>query len=227
MGTARFLPLCVALIGSASARPASVLPEMARHLAFADRCLKARDIDGVLASTDLILLPRVRIFVDGRASTESATTGLNEALDLWGQATEGGVAFVRVSSPSEADVIVRFQSHLGTAACDFGGFTTWRRSVIREGHRAAWRLHADMELRTVQPNGVPMTMPQVRHAALHELGHVLGLADSKRVGDAMGPLDLSRPVARPDQSEVDELRCLRREALQIRGAALMELLLWP
>ncbi len=224
---ARLLSVCIALLGSTWSRPATVLPEMSRHLAFADRCLRSGDLEGVLASTELILLPRLRVYVDPATSTCAAGTGLSEAIALWSQATDEEVTFTRVSDPSSADVVVRFQTSLGRNTTDFGGFTTWKRSVLRDGRKAAWSLHADVALRTVQPNGTPMTAAQVRHAALHELGHVLGLADSNHGGEVMGPLDLSRPVARPAQAEVDELRRLRRDASDIRNLALAAFLSWP
>lgn len=227
MRKVRLVSVCLVLVGSTLSRPAAVLPEMARHLAFADRCLKAGDLEGVLASTDLILLPHLHLCIDSTMATPSAVAGLNEALVLWRQATDEGIAFSVVEDPKHADVVVRFQSRLGTGDTDYGGFTTWKRSVARDGRKAAWSLCAQMELRTIQPSGEPMSVAQVRHAALHELGHVLGLADSKRVGDVMGPLDLSRPVGRPSLAEVDELKRLRRGAIDIRNRALAEFLSGP
>ena len=59
---------------------------------------------------------------------------------------------------------------------------------------------------------------------IHELGHVLGLNDSPRVGDIMGPLDLRKPVTTLGVDEVQALRDIRESAAEIRRQALSKAL---
>ena len=55
----------------------------------------------------------------------------------------------------------------------------------------------------------------MRHAAMHEFGHVLGLDDSPREGDVMGPLDIDHPVSAPSALEVQTVLSFRAQAQQI------------
>jgi hypothetical protein len=56
-------------------------------------------------------------------------------------------------------------------------------------------------------------------ALLHEFGHVLGLTDSPRVGDVMGPLRLDKPATRPTEAEVLSLLQLRSQATSLLAQA--------
>lgn len=47
-----------------------------------------------------------------------------------------------------------------------------------------------------------MSPSMMRHTALHELGHVLGLNDSARSGEAMSALNPFAPVSKPASAEV-------------------------
>ncbi|MEQ1933145.1 MAG: matrixin family metalloprotease, partial [Fimbriimonadaceae bacterium] len=102
----------------------------------------------------------------------------------------------------------------------FGGFTSWQRQILRfENGSYQAKLAASVQLRTITPQGKPMSLAQMRHAAMHELGHILGLDDSPDQGDVMGPLDLSRPVIEPKSDEIAELLKLRKDAQEIRTRA--------
>lgn len=206
------------ILGAAYGSAGNVLPEMQKHLDFAKKCLASGDLPGLAASTDLILLNRIRVYVNPAGSTPEAAAAFDRAMDTWTDALNGGVKFTKVDSPLDAQVVVRFRHYLSGKEGEYGGYTTWKREVSRKGASALWNLHADVSLRTTQPGGKDMTEAQVTQAALHELGHVLGLDDSKTSGDVMAPLDLTRPVDRPQPSEVRALQAMRATALRMRDS---------
>ena len=70
--------------------------------------------------------------------------------------------------------------------------------------------------------GKPMTFEAMRCCLGHEMGHMFGLPDAAgKDGDAlMGPLNLSRPVDGPNESEVETVRHIRQDASEIEKLAL-------
>jgi hypothetical protein len=57
--------------------------------------------------------------------------------------------------------------------------------------------------------GTRLSYEETRDVAMHELGHLLGLADAPRPGVIMGPLERGKPLSRPTQGEIDDVRALR------------------
>ena len=210
-----WLAILVALTVAPFQSAGSVLPEMSKHLDFGRRCAARGDQVGAATCSQLILLERIRVYVDCRNATTEAKKGLATAIRTWTKAVGGEVQFVFVDSRMEAQVVVSFERTLGDAETAYGGFTRWKRRLSS----SSWSLDAQMQLRTHTPAGVPMSAEQVHHAALHEFGHVLGLDDSSTQGDAMGPLDLRHPVATPKPGELAKLNGLRDEARILRRAS--------
>jgi predicted Zn-dependent protease len=189
---------------------------MHRHLDFAQRCVDRGDAAGLSASTDLILLSQVNVYVDPTGSTPQALTAVDKAMATWSRVLNGDVKFLRVPSAKLAQVVIRFKPSLSGKGGQYGGFTSWKRSVTRTERTAAWSFHADMSLRTLAPSGTQMNGSQVLQAVLHEFGHVLGLDDSDDASEVMAPLDLAHPVTHPAESEVETLRSLRSKATDLR-----------
>jgi hypothetical protein len=210
-----WLAILVALVAAPLQGAGSVLPEMSKHLDFGRRCAARGDHSGATACSQLILLERIRVYVDDKNATAAAKKGLASAVKTWTAAVGGEVQFAFVESRIEAQVVVSFERTLGDAETAYGGFTRWKRKLSS----TAWSLDAQMQLRTHTPTGVPMTADQVHHAALHEFGHVLGLDDSSTQGDAMGPLDLRHPVSTPKSGELAKLNGLRDEARMLKRAS--------
>jgi len=59
------------------------------------------------------------------------------------------------------------------------------------------------------PPGGDLSSAETIDVVMHELGHLLGLADVSRAGLLMGPLDRGKPLERPTVREVDAVRELR------------------
>jgi hypothetical protein len=100
------------------------------------------------------------------------------------------------------------------------GFTSWQRKIETDSpHSSQMTFHADMQLRDRDLDYRPMSFEAMRHEACHETGHVLGLDDSDRRGDLMGPLEITHPVSGPTTIEADSVRSLREEAKEIQTEA--------
>ncbi len=197
----------------------SLLPELEKHRQFAIQALNSGNASAANAASDVLGMKKITYrFQKGAPAT--GKQAVVEAIGRWEQLLKRDIQFVEAFSFQEPDVLITFETQLGANGKHFGGFTSWKRQVLRfEGGTYEAKLRASVQLRTVTPKGKPMELAQMRHAAMHELGHILGLDDSLEQGDVMGPLDLSRPVIEPKTDEVAELLKLRQDAQDIRTRA--------
>jgi hypothetical protein len=100
---------------------------------------------------------------------------------------------------------ITFSRNLSESGNAVAGLTTWRRDANGE-------LHAHVQLRTSTPDGRPMPKEALRQAALHELGHSLGLEDNVQAGKGagvMGRLNVCHPILLPSKEEVLAVRQVR------------------
>ncbi|MEQ1821508.1 MAG: matrixin family metalloprotease [Fimbriimonadaceae bacterium] len=209
------LAVSVALLQANS----SLLPELEKHRRFAIQALNSGNAGAANAASDVLGMKKITY----RFAKNAPATGrqaLIEAIGQWERLLKRDIQFVEAFSFQEPDVMITFEAQLGSNGKHFGGFTTWQRQILRHdnGDYEA-KLAATLQLRTVTPKGKPMDLAQMRHAAMHELGHILGLDDSDEQGDVMGPLDLARPVITPKTDEVAQILKLRKEAQDIRNRA--------
>jgi hypothetical protein len=197
---------------------ATLLPELAKHREFAQKAAELGNHDALRAATEVLVLKRVtyRLPEDTGAAERQAFT---EAIQQWERYLSRDITFVEAFKFQQADVDVSWVTALGGNGQHYGGFTRWKRTISQDSKgRYVADVDAKMQIRTMQPNGQPMSLEHMRHAIMHEFGHILGLDDSKRVGDVMGPLDLGKPVVNPNKDEVDELKRLRAEVRALRAA---------
>ena len=199
-----------------STRGALVLPEVRRHLADGWACLKGEPAlarahaRAVLAEGDgLVEVDLGAVPADRRTACRAAVDG---ALEAWERAIGDGFRLRRADDRRRHAVVVRFLPDVRDEGRGVAGYIDWK--------HAAERQDADVQVRTVRPNGEPMSFRAMRGTVLHEFGHLLGLDDSDREGDAMGPLDPAHPVGEPTDAEASAVRAIRDEAERIlRGAS--------
>lgn len=195
------------------------------------------------AQSDAILLPgaiRYAVQFEGRAihAEERARKAIDYAISIWSDVAEdivfeevaehtfGRIGFSGISasrSRTAVEVVIVFSPDGRRGNSPAAGHIAWQRWVgpLPQGGFGA-RVQARIDIRTELPGSqVPMNLAQMRHAVAHEIGHLLGLDDSPRVGDVMGPLDLSRPAVRPSFEETLALRELRAAARNIRLRSLL------
>lgn len=227
-GVVSVLFLSAALCAQASKAPASYRAfqqTVIDGLTHAQRCVDQGRFEEAEAYAQMVLVAdSVKVFVDFETLPASrkadGRAAIERAMKNWEVATGGEIRF-DVVPRSQADVHITFRDHLTYVGSPAGGIAVWRRNVIAwNANRFTPQLRATIQLAlSTGPRGQQMTLPQMTHAAMHELGHILGLRDNPRRGTVMGPLDLNNPVERPAREEVETLLEVRSEAWSVMRMA--------
>lgn len=159
----------------------------------------------------------IHVNVDYGNSTqlEDCDKAVSGAFEMWENAIGHQVKFVRVDDPAEAEVKIRFDKNVKLKGQVVSGFINWSRKIEVTDGKVKPVFSADIKLRTTDPKGRLMSWEAMRHTCGHEFGHLFGLDDSKEIGKLMGPLDLRKPVTKPDESEVETVLAIREECKAI------------
>jgi len=128
---------------------------------------------------------------------------IRRAAQQWEECLARPGMFQVVESAAPADVVVSHSRRLRFEGKDVAGLVRVRTEYVRTaaGGWAERRL-ARIELATHAPNGLPQREEAMLQAAMHELGHVLGLRHDEHRRGVMGALDPSRPITTPSREEV-------------------------
>ncbi len=178
------------------------------------------------AYAELVLAPApIRIHVDDAAmplfNRCAAMDLLTEAADLWAQASHGRVQFEFVND-EYAPVKLRFEDTVLFNGLDAAGRAVWSRKVLDWGSgQYQSQISGAIQVRTVAPNGQPMSPAALRHTAAHELGHLIGLWDSPTPGHIMGPVNPESPAFTPSAEEVGAINEMLLAAESLRWQALV------
>lgn len=208
------------------------LPDLRAHFTRANESLKGGDFLGALAQSDAILLSEsLTVYFDFSGVSADRQSEYRaifyEALGMWSSVVGSQVRLVETARRSDASVVVGFRGSVQGYAAQVGGHTNWRRMVRRlDDGTYDVDFKASVAVRTVAPNGQAMNRAQLKHICAHEIGHLLGLDDSDRIGDVMGPLVLNRPASKVSASELESLRKLREAALEIRRRSVSDWVFW-
>ncbi len=221
------LPLVAGILAASSiaettARKVLLLPEVTRHMEQAHSSLTAGTLDIAAAHADVILVGGpVNYFIKyenvAQARQAVCERAFQYATSTWQTALDGSIQFHQVTDAAKADLIIRFRPSVQMKKEEVAGFANWKRTINMDGPKVtSCSYKADVQLRANSLDGDPMPLNSLRHSAMHELGHILGLDDSDRIGDVMGPLDMDHPVLKPLGYEVQAVKDLRQEALAIK-----------
>jgi predicted Zn-dependent protease len=187
------------------------------HLDHADRCVANGNTSEAIAYAEMVLLRReITVYVDESKAPwqikEDAAKALRDAAINWEDALNREIKF-RFVPFRDADVIIGYADGVRFDGKEAAGTVRWTRQVMNLGsNQYHYEVRANITLRAHTPAGSMMSYRQMLHTAGHELGHVLGLEDSVKQGDLMGPLRLDRPVERAAKAERDSLLSVRRQA---------------
>lgn len=139
------------------------------------------------------------------------------AIERWEECLGVPGMFEVDESTEWADVVVAYSRRIQFEGKDVAGLVRLRTEYARVT-TGGWeeRRLAQIELATHAPNGLPQREEAMLQAAMHELGHVLGLRHDGRGRGVMGALDLRRPITEPS---MDEIRALATVYGQHDGAS--------
>lgn len=211
--------IVVALACSAVGYAARIEAGARYHLERAHSVLAAGKWDEAVAGARVVLTERLTYFVDLESAPPERRSRFYQLVktgfDLWSEALEGAVVFEEVPA-SQAAITVRFEPHLTVGGRPVAGHCRWERGLQRRGGEFATWVRATIRLRTRMPWDAPIAEGALLQAALHEIGHVLGLDDGG--SGVMGPVNPLRPVLRPSPEEVAALRDLHDQARLIIGS---------
>lgn len=153
------------------------------------------------AHAHLALFPsgiRVALRDDARRGPE-ADRAVRAAAQWWEQRLQTPGLFHFVPGGAGAPVVLRIVPSLPEGP-NVTGYTKWTRRVTRCGDRVVNEtFEARLRVRAMEPAAM-------RHAAAHELGHLLGLPDVARPGDVMGPIDPRHPQFGASSTDLVTLR---------------------
>ena len=205
--------------GAVGAFRTPVLPEVRQHLADGWACVTSNPgmarahAMAVLVSNDVA----VQVVLDEVPASRRTTcrAAVDEALQSWEKALGDGIHLRRLEDGQRSGIVVRFQPDVRERGEPVAGYVNWKR-VAQE---AGGSVTGDIQIRTMNIDGAPMSGRAMKNIVVHEMGHMLGLDDTDRSGEAMSPLDPNRPVAGPSSAEADAVRALRQEATNLLNDA--------
>lgn len=189
-----------------------VLPEVKRHLSDGWACVASDPAMARAHAMAVLVSKEVAVEVEfDRAATSRRSTYravVDEALETWEKALGDGVRLRRVVDGERSGIVIRFQPDVRERGQAVAGYVNWKR-LAEDGVGGVTGL---VQIRTVNLDNTPMSSRAMRNIVMHEMGHLLGLDDTERTGEVMGPLDAGRPVAAPSELEANAVRALRAEA---------------
>lgn len=196
------------------------------HLDKAQAALDAGNVNSAMAYAQSVMMDREeKVFLDmshvDAKVASTAGSAFRDGLKMWCDSLPNAANISYVDSPSQADVIVEFSPTVVSEGMNVAGNIQWTRSVGPESDgQVRASVKAIIQVRTERPGSrQPMKFELIRHTCAHEIGHLLGMSDSYRVGDLMGPLDLNAPVTHLSDEELAAIRELRDRAAKVRLAA--------
>ncbi len=202
--------------GSWEAGRRYIQPKVLDELGRAAERLDAGAYDEAEARLDLVLAKTpLAVSLDTRglavADQVKAMKALQDAVALW-RSELGDEAIFQIVPREMAQVrVVWTEGQLYGGRC--AGQALWSRQAWSSGGRFHSEISADIEIATRDADGRTFPEASLTQAAAHELGHVLGMDDSGRKGDLMGPVRVSSPVLALSTREQEAIDGLRTRAL--------------
>ena len=162
-------------------------------------------LEGSLYSTG------VRIAIDAHSLDPrqmDQEEAVRQAFSKWSESLDGDFPIRLVGDSENYDVVIRFVDSIPEAGSHGLGLIK-----VRKNYRWSSEAHEVSYSGSIQvvraAAGGPLTPAETLDVVMHELGHLLGLADVSRTSDLMGPMVRGKPVLQPTKPEVDAVKDLR------------------
>ncbi|MBX3111182.1 MAG: matrixin family metalloprotease [Fimbriimonadaceae bacterium] len=190
-------------------------PKLLAELDRAANLFDAGLVDEAEARAGLVLMRgpvNVSLDTPGMTIAERLTArqALDRAVQMWRDELGGDLQIAVVPKPFANVRVTWSAGQVAGGRC--AGHAVWSRQVWSSGGRWRSEFSADIDLALLGSDGVRLPDATLAQAAAHEFGHVMGMDDSGRKGDLMGPVRTNRPVDRLSPREHDAIVDLRAEA---------------
>lgn len=150
-----------------------------------------------------ILWPgQIAIYIDPKTTSDQREI-LTEAISTWNAHLSPQTTFVP-STDHFAPIRLSFRKAVFQSGTPVAGYAIWNRQSLPYQDQAP----ATILIATQTPNSTPIPAENIRHAILHELGHLLGLQDQYNSPGIMGT---SLALA-PSLAEIAAVRSIRARA---------------
>jgi len=203
---------CVCLGGASEGNFVRLEPCVTTHLGHAQRLLSEGRLREAKAHCEVVAFGSP---LGLRPLGSKFDSILERAAGVWNESL--GFPVFRIGRRGEATE-VRFEmvQSLLRDGQPIAGLADWRRDVWYEPTCRS-RVEALIRLRTTQEDGQPMPQDALLQTAVHELGHILGLADSDQ--GVMAPLDPARRFQPPTPAEIEAVQSIFADARRIGAIA--------
>ncbi len=211
----RLLTLFVALSAVATASngtlPRTTADDVKNALTKAADALGEGDRQLALALLEGSLFPNgIKLAIDeSTVTSETQAQGVYQALGVWEKSLGGDFPVQYTARLEEADVVVRFVDSIEERGPDALGLIKIQKNFRWTASKREVKCKGTISIVRTAPGG-KLTQAEVRDVAMHEIGHLLGLADVPTTGLLMGPLERGNPVNKPTPQETEDVKSIRR-----------------
>jgi hypothetical protein len=163
----------------------------------------------------LLLLNGVSIGVDPASVPAGARgfyEGVSQAVDIWKKALPDCPFTYSLTKPQ---VVVNFVRQVPGERATVQGSLDATHDYMWSKNSHSSRLSATIYV-VYRVNNRNLTQAEIAHVVAHELGHLLGLSDSRQAVGLMGPFIAGRPRLEPSADEltaVNDFRLLVRDTI--------------
>lgn len=212
-----FVLAALACIGSA----AGISPKFSADLDRAEAALAAGDAAQAEALAGLVRMPVIRCELPAGATWEQKEAA-RRGFAMWTGALDGAVEF-QLAEPAQGDVRLVFSPQVWHAGQDVAGKAVWSRTA-QKWAMGSWSslLSATLHIRT-EIQGRPRSVNEMAATVAHELGHLMGLADSDNMDHLMGPALEGQAASGPSPEEAEALKSLQARADELLFSARVHL----
>lgn len=195
---------------------AATQSKVRQYLSTAENALAIGDYEKAEAHIEAIRpATSIRVYLDWSGVAEADKPALRrvveDAMQSWNAAT--GESLWELSDSSAA-VRIGFTQQARFRGQTVAGSATWTRNVVNFGGQYVGSMRARIVIGRLGPDGAPLSEAALRHTAMHELGHVLGLDDG--VTGVMGPMMPTRPAQTISEADLLALLAVRQRALCVQ-----------